>query len=94
MYKYIILIAIVLIVFVVYFSLTKTKKESFTNFESMQEKDILPIYKNVTPEQMVDFFGGIDQFAAILVANDVPVKYLTDPKQYPKIASYLKLKLE
>lgn len=92
MYKYIILIAIVLIVFVVYFSLTK--KESFTNFESMQEKDILSIYKNVTPEQMVDFFGGIDQFAAILVANDVPVKYLTDPKQYPKIASYLKLKLE
>jgi hypothetical protein len=60
----------------------------------MQEKDIMPIYKNVTPRQMVDFFGGIDQLAAILVANDVPVKYLTDPTQYPKIASYLKLKLE
>jgi hypothetical protein len=90
MYKYIILITIV---FVFYFLLTKTK-ESFTNFESMQEKDIMPIYKNVTPRQMVDFFGGIDQLAAILVANDVPVKYLTDPTQYPKIASYLKLKLE
>jgi len=91
MYKYIILLTIV---FVFYFLLTKTKKESFTNFESMQEKDIMPIYKNVTPRQMVDFFGGIDQLAAILVANDVPVKYLTDPTQYPKIASYLKLKLE
>lgn len=94
MYKYIILIAIAIIFVGIYFLLVKTKTETFTNFESIEEKDILPIYKNVTPQEMIDFFGGIDQFATVLVENEIPVKYLTDPKQYPKIATYLELKFK
>ncbi len=92
MYKYIIVVAIIFVG--IYFLFAKTKTETFTNFESIEEKDILPIYKNVTPQEMIDFFGGIDQFAAVLVENNIPVKYLTDPAQYPKIASYLELKFQ
>lgn len=91
-YKYIIIIILIIILFIVYFKFLKKTNESFVDLESMQEKDILPDYINITPKQLVDYFGGIDELTQVLVANNIPIEYLNDPKQYPKIASYLKMK--
>ena len=77
---------------VLYYMYIRKKQENFS-INDLSEKDIMPIYKDITAEAVVNYFGGAENFTKILLDHDIPMRYISDPKEYPKIATYLNLKM-
>jgi hypothetical protein len=77
---------------VLYYMYTRNKRENFS-IENITENNIMPIYKDITAEAVVNYFGGAENFTKILLEHDIPMSYISDPEQYPKIATYLNLKM-
>ena len=79
-----IIVIVLAIAIAIFLFLNFNKKETF--IDSVQ---VLPQYKNTTPQQMADFFGGADQLTTILIKYNIPKDTIKNPKMYPQIASYI-----
>lgn len=83
--------AMVVVGFIVFYKMTSNREEKFT-INDMTENDVMSMYKNVQPKDLMDYYGGLDNLTKVLVEHNIPASLLSDPLEYPKIASYLTLK--
>ena len=81
-----------ILIIILYHMYTRRPKEHFS-INDITENDIMPMYKDITPEAVVNYFGGAEAFTKILVEHDIPMSYISNSKEYPKIATYLNLKM-
>jgi hypothetical protein len=85
---YLVVIVVVILIAVLIWwqvKLDNKKTEKFT----IDNINVLPKYKSITPEDIVKRFGGQDKVVDIFLQYKIPVKYIVDAKFYPQIASYL-----
>ena len=80
------------VLYYMYIKKRQGKRENFSITE-LTDKDIMPIYKDITAEAIINYFGGTENFTKILLEHDIPMSYISDPKEYPKIATFLNLKI-
>ena len=78
------LLVIVLLVALFIFIVTLNRSESF-----IDSVVVLPEYKNITPQQMADSFGGLDGLTRVFIKYKIPKESIKNPKSYPQIASYI-----
>ena len=57
--------------------------------EPFTEITVLPLFKNSTPQEIVNHYGGIDAFARLLIKYKIPTTFINNVDKYPGIASYI-----